>query len=115
MPRLDEVVNVLAIRQVKQGTETTRFRIGFTLHSCQYDRSWFNVFMVLIMLKRFGKIDPKIYQIRAWLSAGTGGHPESGTPSKVWTWALVCWSTNISKSSFTKKGDPPLKHFYVSL
>ena len=30
------VVNVLAIRQVKQGTETTRFRIGFTLHSCQY-------------------------------------------------------------------------------
>ena len=29
-------VNVLAIRQVKQGTETTGFRIGFTLHSCQY-------------------------------------------------------------------------------
>ena len=28
------VVNVLAIRQVKQGTETTRFRTGFTLHSC---------------------------------------------------------------------------------
>ena len=36
-------------------------------------------------------------------SAGTGGHPESGTPSKVWSWALVCWSTAISKSSFTKK------------
>ena len=34
MPRLAKVVNVLAIRQVKQGTETTRFRIGFTLHSC---------------------------------------------------------------------------------
>ena len=31
-----KVVNVLAIRQVKQGTETTGFRIGFTLHSCQY-------------------------------------------------------------------------------
>ena len=28
MPRLVKVVNVLAIRQVKQGTETARFRIG---------------------------------------------------------------------------------------
>ena len=36
MPRLAKLVNVLAIRQVKQGTETTGFRIGFTLHSCQY-------------------------------------------------------------------------------
>ena len=36
-------------------------------------------------------------------AAGTGGHPDSGTPSKVWSWALVCWSTAISKSSFTKK------------
>ena len=27
MPRLAKVVNVLAIRQVKQGTETTGFRI----------------------------------------------------------------------------------------
>ena len=37
MPRLAKVVNVLAIiRQVKQGTETTGFRIGFTMHSCQY-------------------------------------------------------------------------------
>ena len=36
VPRLAKVVNVLAIRQVKQGTETTGFRIGFTLHSCQY-------------------------------------------------------------------------------
>ena len=35
MPRLARVVNVLAIRQVKQVTETTGFRIGFTLHSCQ--------------------------------------------------------------------------------
>ena len=34
--RLAKVVNVLAIRQVKQGTETTGFRIGFALHSCQY-------------------------------------------------------------------------------
>ena len=30
-----KAVNVLAIRQIKQGTETARFRIGFTLHSCQ--------------------------------------------------------------------------------
>ena len=30
VPRLAEVVNVLAIRQVKQGTETTRFRIVCT-------------------------------------------------------------------------------------
>ena len=30
MPRLAKVVNVLAIWQVKQGTETTGFRIGFT-------------------------------------------------------------------------------------
>ena len=36
MPRLAKVVNVLAIRQVKQGTKLLRFRIGFTLHSCQY-------------------------------------------------------------------------------
>ena len=36
VPRLAKVVNVLAIWQVKQGTETTGFRIGFTLHSCQY-------------------------------------------------------------------------------
>ena len=36
VPRLAKVVNVLANRQVKQETETTRFRIGFTLHSCQY-------------------------------------------------------------------------------
>ena len=43
MPRLAKVVNVLAIRQVKQGTETTGFRIGFTLHSCQYVSSWFNI------------------------------------------------------------------------
>ena len=39
MPRLAKVVNVLAIRQVKQGTETTEFHIDFTLHSCQYDSS----------------------------------------------------------------------------
>ena len=32
VPRLSKVVNVLAIRQVKQGTETTGVRIGFTLH-----------------------------------------------------------------------------------
>ena len=31
MPRLAKVVNVLAKRQVKQGTETTGLRIGFTL------------------------------------------------------------------------------------
>ena len=36
MPRLAKVVNVLAIPQVKQGTETTRFRIGFTLNLCLY-------------------------------------------------------------------------------
>ena len=34
---------------------------------------------------------------------GAGGHPESGTPSNVWSRALVWWSTLISKSSFTKK------------
>ena len=36
MPRLAKVVNVLAMRQLKQGTGTTAFRIGFTLHSCKY-------------------------------------------------------------------------------
>ena len=35
--------------------------------------------------------------------AGTSGHPESGTPSKVRSRALVCWSTAILKSSFTNK------------
>ena len=37
MPRLAKVINVLAVRQVKQGTETTKFRIRLTLHSCQCD------------------------------------------------------------------------------
>ena len=32
VPRLAKVVNALAIRQVKQETETARFRIGSTLH-----------------------------------------------------------------------------------
>ena len=36
MPRLAKIVNVLAIRQVKQVTETAIFSICFTLHSCQY-------------------------------------------------------------------------------
>ena len=36
MPRLAKVLNDLAIGQVKQGTETTGLRMGFTLHSCQY-------------------------------------------------------------------------------
>ena len=35
MPRLAKVVNVLAVRRVKQGTETTGFRMGFALRSCQ--------------------------------------------------------------------------------
>ena len=39
---LAKVVNVLAIRQVKQGPGTNRFRIGFTRHSCQYNSSSFN-------------------------------------------------------------------------
>ena len=34
--RLAKFVNVPAIRQLIQGTETTWFRIGITLHSCQY-------------------------------------------------------------------------------
>ena len=33
VPRRAKVVNVLAVRQVKQGTETTRFRTGSTLQS----------------------------------------------------------------------------------
>ena len=40
--RLAKVVNFLDIQQIKQVTETARFRIGFTLHSCQYDTSCFN-------------------------------------------------------------------------
>ena len=35
VPRRAKVVDVLAVRYVKQGTETTRFRTGSTLHSCQ--------------------------------------------------------------------------------
>ena len=41
LPCLAEVVNLFAIRQVKQGTETTMFRIGYTLQSCQYVSSLF--------------------------------------------------------------------------
>ena len=37
---------------------------------------------------------------------GTGGHPESGTPSKVRSQALVCWSTDFS--SFRVTPPPPL-------
>ena len=33
VPRLAKVVNVLAIRKVKQGTETTRFRYPYRLYS----------------------------------------------------------------------------------
>ena len=36
VPRRAKVVNVLAVRYVKQGTEATRFCTGPTLHSCQY-------------------------------------------------------------------------------
>ena len=36
MPRLAKVVDVLAVRYVKQGTETARFRTDSTSHSCQY-------------------------------------------------------------------------------
>ena len=52
MPRLAKVVNVLAIsiRQVKQGNETTVFRIGLTLHSCQYVCSWFNIYIIKLNL-----------------------------------------------------------------
>ena len=35
VPRLTKVVEVLAVRLVKQGTEATGFRAGSTLHSCQ--------------------------------------------------------------------------------
>ena len=44
--------------------------------------------------------------------AGTVWRLGSGTPSKVRSLVLVCWSTAISKSSFTKKyplSPPPLK------
>ena len=36
VPRRDKVVNVLAVRYVKQRTETARFRTDSTSHSCQY-------------------------------------------------------------------------------
>ena len=32
VPRRAKVVNILAVRQVKQGTETAKFRTGSTLH-----------------------------------------------------------------------------------
>jgi len=34
--RRAKVVDVLAVRHVKQGTETARFRTDSTSHSCQY-------------------------------------------------------------------------------
>ena len=34
--------------------------------------------------------------------------PETGTPAKFPSWALVCWSTAILKSSFTKKQRYPI-------
>ena len=36
VPCLATAVIFFAIRQVEQGPETARFRIGSTLHSCQY-------------------------------------------------------------------------------
>ena len=35
-PASAKVVDVLAVRLVKQGTETTGFRTGSSLHLCQY-------------------------------------------------------------------------------
>ena len=57
------------------------------------------------------KLGQKLTKYKRGCPAGTGGHPESGTPSKIGhgPGALVCWSTAISKSKFTKnKGEPPL-------
>ena len=64
--------------------------------------------VVLSMLRSFSKIGPQIDQIWRGCPAGTGGHPDSGTPSKVRSRALVCCSTAISKSCFTNnQGGPP--------
>ena len=54
--------------------------------------------MVLGMLRLFGKID----QIWALLSRRHRWAPGVQNPSKVRSRAQVCWSTAITKSSFTK-------------
>ena len=51
----------------------------------------------------------KMDQIWAWLYHGhcTGARLESRTPLNVWSWVLVCWSTTISETSFTKNQAVP--------
>ena len=53
MPRRAKVVDVLAVRLVKQGTETTRFRTGSPLHLCQY------VYMQASMIILYYTVDDK--------------------------------------------------------
>ena len=81
MPRLANVVNVLAIRQVKQGTETTGFRIGFT---------FFNMLALDLIITnptpKFKKnVFPGLSQIRSirsvfgWNRTGTGSEKMTGS------------------------------------
>ena len=49
------------------------------------------------------KLSQKLTKYGRGCPAGTGGHPESGTPSKVRSRALVCRSTVSHKN----QGDPP--------
>ena len=56
--------------------------------------------LVMSMLWWFGIIGTKNGR---GCPTGTSGHPESRTPSKVWSQALVCWPIAIYKSNFTKK------------
>ena len=42
-------------------------------------------------------------QIWGGCTAGTSGRLGYTTPSKVWSWVLVYWTTAISKTSFTNK------------
>ena len=47
LSRLVKAVHVLSERQVTHVAETARFRIGSTLHSCQYVRYWFNKLVIV--------------------------------------------------------------------
>ena len=79
-----------------------------------FDKTYINVFRRLVAKSRaphgFGHFKV-IWQNWAKYGrgcpVGTDGHPDFGTPSKVWSQAQVSWSTAISKTSFTKnQGDP---------
>ena len=52
MPRLAKAVNVLAMRQVKQGTETARFRVGSMCLAWLKQHECFSYYKIIRQVKQ---------------------------------------------------------------